>query len=210
MNILRFPLGQLQANCYFLINDKECLIIDPGDEANFITEELQRKKLKLVGMISTHGHFDHVMAAGEVQLSIPGTPFYLHQADIFLMKRMVETAKYFLGYDPVVPSPQKITPLKVGKQKIGSFAFEVIETPGHTPGSSSIYFQKEKVIFTGDTLFKGSIGRYDFSYSDPLVLRDSLMRLFTLPSDTIVYPGHGVSTQIIIEKESQVISFLNS
>ncbi len=202
MNILRFPLGQLQANCYLLIQDKDCIIIDPADEASFILEEIQRRNLNLVGMIATHGHFDHVMAAGEIQLSFPSAPLYIHKEDIFLINRLGETAKYFLGFDPQVLGPQKMLDLKPGVMSAGFFTFKVLHTPGHTPGSCCLYFKKEKVVFTGDTIFKDSIGRYDFSYSDKSLLKKSIENVLSLPESTIIYSGHGEETAVEEEKKN--------
>jgi len=200
MKIIRFSLGQLQANCYLLTEEEQCLIIDPADEASFILEEIQRRKLKLIGMLATHGHFDHVMAAGEIQLSIR-VPLYIFREDLFLVKRLKETAKYFLGYEPYVVEPTIIKYLKEETFHVIRFAFRVLHTPGHTPGGCCIYFPEEKIVFTGDTLFKGAVGRYDFSYSDKLGLKKSLKRLLKLPKDTIVYPGHGEQTSMSGEKD---------
>src|SRR3990172_9252196 len=107
MKVLNFALGQMQANCYFLIEGEECLIIDPADEASFILEELQRRKLKLAGMLATHGHFDHMMAAGEIQKSI-NVPLYISKEDLFLIDRLEETAEHFLGYKPIIIKPTSI------------------------------------------------------------------------------------------------------
>lgn len=203
MKIITYPLGQLQANCYFLIEDDECLIIDPGDSADFILEELMRKKLKLVAMIATHGHFDHVMAAGEIYLSLK-VPLLINHKDAFLIKRLGETAKYFLGYEPHTIPPVTEN-LKGGLQKRGNLEFEILKTPGHTPGASCIYFKDKNWLFTGDTLFKGAVGRYDFSYSSKVELQRSLENLFKLPEDTIVYPGHGEETTIGEEKDGRII-----
>lgn len=202
MQVLRFPLGQLQANCYLVIKDKHCLIIDPADEASFILEEVQRRNLNLLAVIATHGHFDHVMAAGEIQLSFPEISFYISEKDIFLMKRLGETAKYFLGYEPSVILPQKLSHLKEGINHISDFTFQVIATPGHTPGSCCLYFEKETALFTGDTIFKDSIGRYDFSYSDKSDLQKSIEKVLNLPENTNIYPGHGEDTFVEAEKKN--------
>lgn len=190
----------MQANCYFLIDGEECLIIDPADEASFILEELQRRKLKLVGMLATHGHFDHIMAAGEIQKSLD-VALYIDNKDMFLIDRLEETAEYFLGYKPIVIKPVLINRLINTKNKLGFFELSVYHSPGHTPGSSCFFFKNEKVIFTGDTLFKRGIGRYDFSYSSKKDLKKSLKKLLKLPNDTVVYPGHGESTTIKEEKD---------
>lgn len=200
MKILCFSLGQLQANCYFLIEGKDCLIVDPADEASFILEELQRRQLKLVGMLATHGHFDHIMATGEIQLSIK-IPLFISSEDRFLIDRLEETAEYFLGFTPNIIKPTPINQLIGVKCKIANFEFEKIPSPGHTPGSCSYYFKAEGVIFTGDTLFKRGIGRYDFSYSNKGELKKSLEKLLEVPKDTIVYPGHGEKTTIGAEKD---------
>lgn len=199
MKILHFSLGQLQANCYFLIKENNCLIIDPADEASFILEELQRRNLKLVAMLATHGHFDHLMAVGEIQKSI-NIPLYISFKDKFLIERLEETAEYFLGYKPTILPIKNMKNLDVENSlKIENFKLKIIDTPGHTPGSCCFYFPKEKVIFTGDTLFKKGIGRYDFSYSNKGDLETSLKKIFKLPKKTIVYPGHGEKTTIAKE-----------
>ncbi|NMB57270.1 MBL fold metallo-hydrolase [Candidatus Beckwithbacteria bacterium] len=140
MKIEKLAVGQLQTNCYFLINQKqECLILDPGDDADFIIDKIQEGKLKPLAMLATHGHFDHVMAAFELQLAF-AIPFYLHPKDEFLLDRMSQTAQFFLGNIQVPPKVQKVNFLQVGKFEISDFAFEIIHTPGHTPGSVSFYF----------------------------------------------------------------------
>ncbi|OGK29059.1 hypothetical protein A3B50_00725 [Candidatus Roizmanbacteria bacterium RIFCSPLOWO2_01_FULL_40_42] len=204
MKIFSYPLGELQANCYFLVNDKECIIIDPGDSADFILEKIQIENLKVHALFATHGHFDHVMAAGELQMSLKA-PFYIADEDLFLLKRVTETARHFLGHVPAIIQPKETKNLKGGKMKIESFEFEVIEVPGHTPGSRCFYFKDEKTIFTGDTLFKEAIGRYDFSYSDKSLLRESLEKLYLLPEDTLVYAGHGDITTIGEEAKRRII-----
>ncbi len=204
MKIMRFPLGQMQTNCYFLIQRDDCLIIDPADDASFILEELQRRRLNLVGMLATHGHFDHVMAVGEIQLSL-NVPLYIKKEDMFLIKRLNETAEYFLGYKTNIIQPKNIKNFDIENLlKIENFKLKIINAPGHTPGSCCYYFKKENVLFTGDTLFKQGIGRYDFSYSNKKDLDSSLKKIFKLPGNTIVYSGHGEETTI--EKENEYVS----
>jgi len=195
MKVIRYPLGQLQANCYFLIEADQCLIIDPADEASFILEELQRRKLILVGMLATHGHFDHVMATGEIQLS-HNLPLYISKQDRFLTNRLIETAEHFLGHRRDIISPITVKYLTVIEIKISNFKFQIILSPGHTPGSCCFYLKKEKIIFTGDTLFKQGIGRYDFSYSDKKELKLSINKILKLSVETVIYPGHGEETTV--------------
>ncbi len=205
MNIHRFPLGQLQANCYLLEVDDSCILIDPADNGSFLLEEIERRRLHLVGMIATHGHFDHTMAVGEIQLSYLSRfgeeiPLYINPEDHFLLKRLIPTAKKFLEYEVAVIPIQTTVDLKSGKNHLGSFHFEVIHTPGHTPGSCSIQFPENHILFTGDTLFQGGIGGYDHSYSDKKELYKSINFLLKLPGETEVFPGHGESTLIASEE----------
>ncbi|OGK19264.1 hypothetical protein A3D80_03935 [Candidatus Roizmanbacteria bacterium RIFCSPHIGHO2_02_FULL_40_13b] len=200
MQIRRYSLGELQTNCYLLIEDKECLIIDPADSVEFISEIILREALTPVGILATHGHFDHIMAAGELSLSF-NLPLMMHKDDLFLVKRMGETAKHFLGFTPPIVPPENISFLNPGVLHVTCFELRVIPTPGHTPGSCSFYFPEENAVFTGDTLFKDGIGAYDHSYSDKDFLFQSLQTLFKLPQDTIVYPGHGSETMIGEERK---------
>ncbi len=191
MKILTYPLGELQANCYFLIQDKDCIIIDAGDSADFILEEVSRQNLSVKAMVATHGHFDHVMAVGELQASLDA-PFYISSKDQFLLDRVGETAKHFLGHVPVVIPITESTNLESNSLQATGFGLQVIPTPGHTPGSVCIYSKEEITLFTGDTLFKDGIGRYDFSYSNKKQLFESINNLFdSLPEHTLIYPGHG-------------------
>ncbi|VVA43320.1 conserved hypothetical protein [Candidatus Roizmanbacteria bacterium] len=199
MTIKKYSLGELQANCYFLIEDQNCLIIDPADDAPFILEELQRQQLNLVGMLATHGHFDHVMAVGEIQQSI-NIPLHIHENDKFLIDRLGQTAEYFLGYKPIILPIKKIKNLNIENSlKIKNFKLKIINTPGHTPGSCCFYIIEENALFTGDTLFKEGIGRTDLSYSSKDDLKKSLKKILALPKGTIVYSGHGEDT--ILEDE---------
>jgi glyoxylase-like metal-dependent hydrolase (beta-lactamase superfamily II) len=207
MKIVKYSLGQLQANCYFLISGQDCLIIDPADEASFILEELQRQQLNLIGMLATHGHFDHIGAAGEIQLSLK-TPLYIFKEDQFLIDRLNETAKHFLGFDPHFIKPKNIIYLKEGSLKIENYppagGLKIIYTPGHTPGSGCFYNKEENAVFTGDTLFKEAVGRTDLSYSSKEDLKKSLKKILTLPEETIVYPGHGEDT--FIKEEAKLFT----
>lgn len=200
MRILKYSLGQLQANCYILIDGKNCIVIDPADEASFLLEEIQRRNLTLQALVATHGHFDHVMAAGEMQKSF-NVALYIHAKDLFLIERLNETAEYFLGYNPYSLKSDHILFFDEGLLTIGSWLLDIIFTPGHTPGSCSFYLRDKNILFSGDTLFRRNIGRYDFSYSRKNDLKASLKKILLLPEKTIVHPGHGEDTTIGEEKE---------
>ena len=200
-----YKVGELQTNCYVVSQGDQCLIFDAGDSADFILEKLLLEKLTPIAIFSTHGHFDHTLAVGEIQLSFD-IPYFISKKDVFLLNRSKETADYFLNSKQIVIPPKNIKDLKDGKLKVGEFNFEVISTPGHTPGSTCFKF--EDFVLTGDTLFKGTVGRYDFSYSDKKLLKDSIDRLFKLPEGTIVYPGHEDETLIGAEMRNEFFSLI--
>lgn len=191
----------MQANCYLIEDEGKALLIDPGDSADFLLETIQRAGLELVGILATHGHFDHVMAVGEIQLSYPHLPLHIHEKDMFLITRIGESAKHFLGFDPVVVPVRLTAGFHAREIPISNFQIHIVDTPGHTPGSVSLYFPESQALFSGDTIFNAGIGRYDFSYSDKVQLKKSLETVLDFPGETIVYPGHGPETSIDDEQE---------
>lgn len=194
MKLRTYPVGEMAANCYFLTQDKDCIIVDAGDNADFLLEQISSQSLAVKAVIATHGHFDHVMAAGEIQHAL-GVPFLLDVNDEFLIKRLEETARHFLGYIPPILKPHTIT--NITQKIIDELGFDLvlIKTPGHTPGSICLYSKPESFVLTGDTVFKDAVGRYDFSYSDKKQLFESIKdHIMSLPEDTVVYPGHGDPT----------------
>jgi hydroxyacylglutathione hydrolase len=211
MDISVYPLGEYGGNCYIISEKEECIIIDPADCADFILEKLLYLKLKPLALFATHGHFDHVMAAGEIQMTYD-IPFYIDKKDMFLIDRLEQTAKHFLGYTPAIIKPKNINFFKDLTFTLSAFRFTLINTPGHTPGGVSFFIPSSpalagtnstnstSILFSGDTLFKQGIGRYDFSYCSKKDLDSSLKKLSKLPKNTIVYPGHGESTIIREEK----------
>jgi len=203
MQILSFSLGELQANCYLLIKDNECLLIDPADEASFLLEEIARRNLNLVGMLATHGHFDHIMAVGEIQLTYPKIPLYISSKDKFLLDRLQATAEYFLGRQLIITAPKLVRSVNRRDviNHVSTYEIEIIYVPGHTPGSVCFYFPKDRILFTGDLIFKDGIGRYDFSYSNKKQLFNSIKQIIkSIPDDVVIYPGHGENTSIKLEK----------
>ncbi len=196
IKIQTFAVGEMSANCYFLTQDKDCIIVDPGDSADFLLEQISMLGLTVKALISTHGHFDHVMAVGEMQLSL-GVPFLLGIQDEFLVKRLEETARHFLGYSPAILKPHTITNITQQLLNKSGFDLTLILTPGHTPGSICIYSEEEGSVFTGDTVFKDAVGRYDFAYSNKKQLFASIKEnILALPEETTVYPGHGELTSV--------------
>lgn len=200
MKVETLVLGPLATNCYLVWDEKtkEAVIIDPADEGTFIIQKILDLKLKPRLILATHGHFDHVLAATELKLAFR-IPFWLHQADLFLLQRTQKTTKHFTGLQADLP-PQVDKFLKEGDEiTFGKEKLRVIETPGHTPGSISLY--APRILFSGDTLFAGGVGRTDFSYaSQEKIIASIKEKLFRLLDKTVVYPGHGVTTTINNEK----------
>lgn len=198
IEVLTLIVGALQTNCYLVIDKKSLstLIIDPGDDADYISRIIKDRGYQPVQIIATHGHFDHILGIAELKLAY-NIPFCLHKKDQFLIKNMAQSAKHFLSVD-AGPSPE-IDIYLTGKKNItiGKSNLEIIETPGHTTGSVCLYLRKEKLLFTGDLLFAdGGVGRTDFSYSSYDNLRKSLQKIFRLPDDVVIYPGHGPSSTL--------------
>lgn len=200
INVLSLPVGQMQANCYIIYreNSKEALIIDPGDDADFIERKIADLNLTPIGICATHGHFDHTMAVTEIKLAYR-IPFYISQKDMFLLENMQSLVKHHLHIDSDPFSYPDVFYTEKTIIKGGDMEIHILETPGHTPGSISLYPVDEKMLFVGDLIFKGgSTGRTDFSYSNPHDLYNSLKKIFKMPDKTVVYPGHGDKT--ILEK----------
>lgn len=223
MNIERLVVGQLQTNCYLVSCPKtgEAVIIDPGDDGDFISRKILDLKLKPKLILATHGHFDHVLAVVELKLAFK-IPFLMHKDDLILLKRTKRTAEHFLiseaergkkkrsdvsfeGWPELVGKPPKVDrylregdAIAFGREKL-----KVLETPGHTPGGTSLcsgHLRGGGVLFSGDTLFCQGVGRTDFSYCSYEDLIRSLKKLFKLPSKTAVYPGHGSETNLLAER----------
>lgn len=195
MSVATFPLGPLSVNSYVIDKGKDAVAIDVGGDPSAVLEYLKNNALKLIAICVTHLHFDHLYGVAELE-SATGAPVFAPEAD-----RPIE--KYSSGGMwgmPPVP-PFKWSPLPLGKNEFGTLSCDVLETPGHTPGGVSLYFPEQKCVFTGDALFYRSLGRTDFPLGDHgQLLRSIRDKLFSLPDDTVVYPGHGPSTTIGDEK----------
>lgn len=187
-----FALGELYANCYVVYDKstKDAFIVDAPSPVSSVIDFAQEQKLKILFIALTHGHFDHISGLNETKL-----PYYMHQKDLVLLKNPnVNGSCFFESSVMIERKPEGL--LEEGTPfAFGDLSAQIIHTPGHTPGSVSIKINNW--LFSGDTLFLGSIGRTDI----PLASHKSLMssikeKLFVLPKDTIVYPGHGGSTTI--------------
>ncbi len=171
-------------------------IIDPGDNARAILRVVDQQAITVEKIINTHAHFDHVMAVPAVKAST-GAPFYLHRADLPVLHELPERVRLWLDMD-VDPVPDPDGYLEHGQIiQVGEEELEVRFTPGHAPGHVVFVHHAGNQVFAGDTLFQGSIGRYDLPGADgPTLLRSIREQLLTLPDDYTVYPGHGPATTI--------------
>jgi hydroxyacylglutathione hydrolase len=203
--VKKLVVGQMGVNCYLVIDQRsgEGLIIDPGDEADYISGEISKLNIRPVLIAATHGHFDHLLAASALQL-IYAIPFCIHKDDAFLVARMRESAKYFLGHDVAELPPQITQILKPHEAiHIGDTTITIVHTPGHTPGGICLMEHAKHVIFVGDTIFAGGgVGRTDFSYSDRQKLQKSIRTILSFEDTTILYPGHGDETTVKKEKST--------
>jgi glyoxylase-like metal-dependent hydrolase (beta-lactamase superfamily II) len=197
-----FPVGLLQCNCTILGDEAsgEAMVIDPGDNVPYILERLKVLRLKLKQIVVTHAHIDHVGGAVKLKRAT-GAPVLLNENDLPLLKMMDIQAGWLGVATPEVAAPDENARegMHVGA---GNHEGEVLYTPGHTPGSICLHFAPEKILFAGDTLFAGSIGRTDLPGGDGRqILRSIHERLMPLPDETRVIPGHNEETTIGAERE---------
>ena len=197
----KLVLGELETNCYIVWDEKtkEAVVIDPADAADQISDEVERHQLKLLVVLATHGHFDHLLAAMDLKLMY-NIPIAVSSKDMFLLERQKSTAERFLRHRVNTLNILK-TDIDLNKAKnilLGEEKLTVIKTPGHTPGSVCFTGLPDKILFTGDTLFAdGGVGSVDHSYSSMIELRNSIRGLLKLAEDTTVLPGHGDGDTIL-------------
>lgn len=201
MLIKTLTVGPFMANCYLVAcpQTREAVVIDPGDEPQEILAAIAREGLRVRYIINTHGHIDHI-AANDAVARATGAPVLIHAADAPMLTDPSRNLSLFSG-EPVRCEPADQLLRDGDEIAVGTLVFRVIHTPGHTPGAISLLCGQ--TLFTGDTLFAWSIGRTDFPGGDQKTLIRSIKeRLFTLPEETEVYPGHGEPTTIGEEKSS--------
>ncbi|HSR32569.1 MAG TPA: MBL fold metallo-hydrolase [Anaerolineae bacterium] len=196
MIIAALPVGLIQTNCYIVgcSETKEGAVIDPGGHPERILAEVERHGLNIKYVLNTHAHFDHTDANGAI-VQATGAPLALHPQDLPLLKASGGAALFGMQADP---SPQPNMDLHAGDElEIGTLCFQVLHTPGHTPGHVCFYEPTEGVLFDGDVLFYQGIGRTDLPGGNWQQLMNSIQQvLFALPDDTVIYSGHGPATTI--------------
>ncbi|MEN2994656.1 MAG: MBL fold metallo-hydrolase [Thermodesulfovibrio sp.] len=201
MKIKKFEVGPLLVNCYVVYDEqtKDAFLIDPGDEPDLVLDFIKQEGLNVKYIICTHGHFDHIGAIKEIK-DATGAQVILHKEEIEIYKNSPKVAKDFFGIE--IESQPEPDILIDNDDTVKIFHKEVkfLHTPGHSPGSMCIY--TDGYLFTGDTLFAGSVGRTDLIGGNMEKLLNSLKKLASFPPDTLVLPGHGPKTKIEFEKKN--------
>ena len=201
VKIGRMVLSICQTNCYFLYREgeKEVLVIDPADRGEQIWEALRQKGFEVAAILLTHGHFDHIWGANELR-RLSGAEIYAYEGE----KALCEDAHQNVSADAGRPETVKADHYEKDGAvlELAGFRLRLIATPGHTAGSCCYYMEEEKILFSGDTLFEGSVGRTDLpTGSMSSLVRSVKERLLILPADVRVYSGHGEATTIGEEKQ---------
>jgi glyoxylase-like metal-dependent hydrolase (beta-lactamase superfamily II) len=195
MFLKKIVVGPLEANCYIIAdeNTKDAAIIDPGAESQRINAIISKLGLKPRFVINTHGHADHIGANGSL-----GLPIYIHRSDEDFLNMPDMNLSGMFGIEISSPPAQRLLEDN-DILTLGGLRLEILHTPGHTPGG--ICVRSGKSLFTGDTLFKESVGRTDVSGGDERMLTESIKeKILALPDDTVIYPGHGPESTIGSER----------
>ena len=191
-------VGLFRENCWIIGSRQrgEACVVDPGDEPETILALARDMGVHITRVVASHAHLDHIMAARAI-VEATSAPFLLHQADQFIADNMPLAARMWLGQD-VLPAPvPDAFPSDGDDLEVAGVTLRVLHTPGHTPGSVSLYAAEAGLLFSGDTLFRESIGRTDLPGGDTQqILRSIAVSLFSLPDETRVLPGHMQETTI--------------
>lgn len=210
IKIKRCVVGMISTNCYMVYHDgeekdeKPCVIIDPGDNAQYLARICQNEKLKPQAILLTHGHFDHIMAADELR-RIFQVPICIGEKEQALLSDPdMNVSK--LGGEQVTLTADRLLRDGESLDFLGE-EWKVLFTPGHTGGGVCYYLEKQNMLFSGDTLFEQSVGRTDLPTGSAGAIVDSVVRvLFALPDQVMVYPGHGDETSIGYEKQHNPVA----
>jgi len=212
MEILRKVMGPLETNSYLLAIGSEAVVIDPGfpRESVELAEYILEKGYKVKYIIATHGHFDHVLGVKSFRDRLGYKPqFLIHINDVELLAKAGRSLEKYFN---IFIEPEKPDKLLFGGESflVGRVKIEILHTPGHTRGSICIYLEEKGVLFTGDTLFRGTIGRLDLPESSIELFSRSIKKIFGLPPSTRIYPGHGDESTLEneLEKNQYVKSFI--
>jgi len=196
MRITSFPLGPLETNCYVLDHEGRAVAVDPGGDPAEVVDFLRAGKLALEHILVTHLHFDHISGCAALARAT-GAPILAPEGDAYLLDTELGRGGVY-GF-PVV-DPFDYQPLAEGPAKYAGLECRCVNTPGHTPGSFSFYFPAAGAAFVGDLIFYRSVGRTDFPGGSGEALKKAVQEhIFTLPGETVLYPGHGMETTVDAE-----------
>ena len=199
-------LGDFQTNCFCVRPNEEvsdCLIIDPGMGAEVLVQMLQEKGYTPVEILLTHGHADHIGGVESLRQHWPGVRVSIHEDDAGMLTNPADNLSLMAGVMVQARPAEVLLDSEDRYYEAAGLRFKVLHTPGHTPGGICLYASDDDILFAGDTLFAGSVGRSDFPGGDHRVLIDMIrQKLLILPQKTMVYTGHGPATTIGNEKES--------
>ena len=204
LDIRVFTLGEWMTNCYVVraTDAPNCWVIDCGFAPEPMIRYIREQSLTPKRVLLTHAHIDHIAGLNPLRAAFPDVPIAIHAAErAFLTDPELNLSA--LLPEPITAPDADATLAEGDAVDMAGLSFKVLDTPGHSPGGISLYQPEAKVVFVGDALFAGSIGRYDFPTSDPDALMRSLRdKLMALPDDTRVYPGHGPATTIGEERQN--------
>jgi glyoxylase-like metal-dependent hydrolase (beta-lactamase superfamily II) len=191
------PVGPLRCNCSIFGDEKtrEGMVVDPGDDTGRILAVVKKHGLTVKAIVVTHAHLDHIGGAQKIKQAT-GAPVYMNQNDTDLQK-MLDVQAAWLGMEPVEPVSIDVPAKEGDRLLVGLTEFHILETPGHTRGSISLWIPGEGKLIAGDTLFRDSIGRTDLPGGDGRKILESIHgKILTLPDETLVIPGHGETTTV--------------
>jgi glyoxylase-like metal-dependent hydrolase (beta-lactamase superfamily II) len=205
ISVRTFITGPLETNTYVISEAPSCIVVDPSEGCGDPLRMIRGEKMSVVAVLLTHCHFDHVLGIAEILAENPAAGVWAHAAEKPLLTNAEYNGSFLIGRPFVYNGP--VSELSEGPSgdTIRDFSFDVLHVPGHSPGGCAFVFKNSGAgaahCFSGDALFAGSIGRYDFPLSNgPLLIKSITEKLLALPDDTIVYPGHGGRTTIGREK----------
>lgn len=199
MKIQLFVVGENFENTYFVIdeNTNEAILVDPGNEGEKLAGYIVKNEIKLKYIVLTHAHYDHIGACEYIKNKF-NVPILAGKGEELLLENCEHNLSIYLNEKIELKADKLLDDKEL--VSFGTTEFKVISTPGHTPGGICLYFENENVLFSGDTLFYGTIGRTDFSYGNTEQLLKSIEKLKILPDETKVFAGHGEDTTIGQEK----------
>jgi len=201
IEVKQIETGLIEENCYIIYTDDQALVIDPGDETSKIKNVLETLGVRPLAVLLTHTHYDHIGALEDIRGDYDIPVYVSPKEQDWLGDPGLNLSVYSTHEIKAEPAEYTFDPKET--LTIGPFTFEVVETPGHSPGGVSFIFREDQCVFSGDALFKGSIGRTDLPGSDPVKLIPAVEEnLLTLPNDFAVYPGHKAATTIGYEKRT--------